>query len=185
MNPRPPRLCLGPTLLLVTAAGLLAFMLGRAAEPATADGLLRVHPENPRYFLWRGRPTVLVASGEHYGAVMNQDFDYGKYLAAVQAAGLNHTRIFLGDYVERAGAFGIVDDTIAPAVGRLVVPWARSTTPGYVGGGNKFDLDRWDPAFFERLHGFFQEADTRMAPRRRGFAATGMTGAAVRRCAGN
>ncbi len=26
-------------------------------------------PQNPRYFQWRGRPTVLLASGEHYGAV--------------------------------------------------------------------------------------------------------------------
>ena len=104
---------------------------------------------------------VLVASGEHYGSVMNLDFDYRKYLATVQTAGLNHTRIFLGDYVERAGAFGIVDDTIAPAPGRLVVPWARSGIPGYSGGGNKFDLDIWDPTFFERLHTFFQEATRR------------------------
>ena len=126
----------------------------RPAVRVAGDPLLRLHPENPRYFLWRGRATVLVASGEHYGSVMNQDFDYRKYLITIETAGLNHTRIFLGDYVERAGAFGIVDDTIAPAPGRLLVPWARSGTPGYAGGGNKFDLDRWDPAYFERLHGF-------------------------------
>lgn len=132
-----------------------------AVESVTPDGVLCVHPQNPRYFLWRGRPTVLVASGEHYGSVMNQDFDYRTYLATIQAAGLNHTRIFLGDYVERAHSFGIVDDTIAPAPGRLLVPWARSGTPGYAGGGDKFDLDRWDQAYFERLHSFFQEAAQR------------------------
>jgi len=63
--------------------------------------------------------------------------------------------------LKRAGAFGIIDDTIAPAPGRLRVPWARSSTPGYVGGGNKFDLDRWDPVFIERLRTFFQEATRR------------------------
>ena len=34
-----------------------------AAEP------LRLHPKNPHYFLFRGKPAVLVTSGEHYGAV--------------------------------------------------------------------------------------------------------------------
>ena len=37
---------------------------------------------------------------------------------------------------------------------RTLAPWARSDDPGYAGGGNKFDLDRWDSAFFERLHAF-------------------------------
>ncbi len=130
---------------------------GAGDEPSP----LALHPENPRYFLFRGRPTVLVASGEHYGSVVNPDFDYVRYLATLEAAGLNTTRLFLGDYVEASGAFGIVDDTIAPAPGRVLAPWARSTTPGYALGGARFDLDRWDPAFFERLHGFVREAGRR------------------------
>ena len=28
-------------------------------------------------------------------------------------------------------------------------------------GGNKFDLDRWDPAYFRRLHDFFEGAGRR------------------------
>ena len=48
---------------------------------------LSVHPDNPRYFLFRGRPAVLVTSGEHYGAVLNLDFDYERYLAALAADG--------------------------------------------------------------------------------------------------
>ena len=39
---------------------------------------IQLHPENPHYFLWRGQPTVLITSGEHYGAVLNADFDYAK-----------------------------------------------------------------------------------------------------------
>ncbi len=47
---------------------------------------LALHPENPRYFLFRGKPTVLVTSGEHYGAVLNLDFDYVRYLDALATA---------------------------------------------------------------------------------------------------
>jgi hypothetical protein len=148
----------------MSARALAAALLALAPSLATAAGdaqPLSLLPENPRYFLFRERPTVLVASGEHYGAVMNRDFDFARYLETIEKDGLNHARLFLGDYVERGEAFGIVDDTIAPAPGRLVVPWARSDVPGYALGGNRFDLDRWDPAYFERLHAFMAEASRR------------------------
>ena len=32
-------------------------------------------PKTRTYLLFRGRPTTLITSAEHYGAVMNQDFD--------------------------------------------------------------------------------------------------------------
>ena len=28
-----------------------------------------LHPENPRYFLYKGRPLALITATEHYGAV--------------------------------------------------------------------------------------------------------------------
>jgi hypothetical protein len=144
-----------------TGRWLAAFVLTAMVPAAGADNPIALHPENHRYFLWKGRATVLVASGEHYGAVVNQDFDYRKYLATLEHGGLNHTRLFLGDYVEGPGSFGIVDNPLAPAEGRLLAPWARSTTPGFARGGNKFDLDRWDPRYFERLHAYLDEAERR------------------------
>ena len=75
--------------MLVAATCLLAAVLSLAVESIPENRVLRVCPENPRYFLWEGRPTILVASGEHYGAVMNQNFDFHKYLATLEAAGLN------------------------------------------------------------------------------------------------
>ncbi len=144
------------------APRLLVTLLGAASALLASDSTpIRLHPENPRYFEWQGRPTVLVASGEHYGAVVNPDFDFRKYLSTLESAGLNHTRLFLGDYVEGPGSFGILNNTLAPAEGRLLAPWARSSTPGFARGGNKFDLDRWDPAYFRRLHAFFEEANRR------------------------
>ena len=63
----------------------LALMIVAGGSP---DGLrqplsatLSISPDNPHYFLWRGRPAVLIGSGEHYGALMNLDFDYRKVLS--------------------------------------------------------------------------------------------------------
>jgi hypothetical protein len=122
---------------------------------------LSVHPQNPHYFLFREKPVVLIGSTEHYGAVMNLDFDYVKYLDELAACGLNITRTFSGVYVEPSGAFGIKKNTMAPAPERYITPWARSSEPGYSNGGNKFDLNKWDEAYFKRLKDFISEAGKR------------------------
>ena len=136
-------------------AFLLASLAATHAEP------LALLPENPHYFLFRGKPAVLITSGEHYGAVLNADFDYVKYLDTLAADGLNLTRTFTGAYVEPQGAFKIAENTLAPKPGRLLCPWARSGEPGYKNGGNKFDLTKWNDAFFARLRDFVAQADKR------------------------
>jgi hypothetical protein len=122
---------------------------------------VRVHAANPRYYEWRGKPVVFVTAAEHYGAVLNPDFNFGKYLDTMQRDRMNYTRIFIGSYVEPVGAFGIERNTLAPAAGQFLAPWQRSATPGYAGGGMKFDLDRWDSQFLERLKAFVAAADAR------------------------
>lgn len=119
---------------------------------------IALHPENSHYFLWREQPTVLITSAEHYGAVLNLDFDYVTYLKELQAHKLNLTRTFTGAYVEPAGAFNIASNTLAPGPGRFISPWARSEQAGYAKGGNKFDLMRWDEAYFIRLKDFVRQA---------------------------
>ena len=123
---------------------------------------ISLHPKNPHYFLYKDRAVALVGSGEHYGAVFNGDFDYHKYLATIEADGLNYTRLFGGSYVEVPGkSFGILRNDLAPAEGQLIAPWARSPEPGYSGGGNRFDLEKWNPEYFSRLHDFLGEASRR------------------------
>lgn len=131
---------------------LCSVVTALAAEP------LKLHPANPHYFLFRDRPTVIVTSGEHYGAVLNLDFDFSRYLATLQREGMNNTRTFSGAYCEPPGAFNILSNTLAPLPGRFIAPWARSQSPGYANGGNKFDLNQWDPAYFARLKSFLAEA---------------------------
>jgi hypothetical protein len=141
---------------------LLPLALLAAAAPAwAADEPLALHPDNPHYFHFRGKPAVLVTSAEHYGAVLNRDFDYAKYLDELRRHGLNLTRTFTGVYCEDARSFGITRNTLAPADGKLICPWARSETPGYAGGGNKFDLTKWDEAYFKRLKEFLTQAGKR------------------------
>jgi len=140
---------------------LTVYLVFSCRESTESVKPLSLHPQNPHYFLFRGKPAILIGSTEHYGAVMNLDFDYVKYLDELAASGLNITRTFSGIYVEPQGAFGINKNTLAPAKGRFIAPWARSNEEGYVNGGNKFDLTKWDMNYFLRLKDFIEEAGKR------------------------
>lgn len=141
--------------LLVVGLGLSVWGGPVPAAPIT------LHPENAHCFLFRGRPVLLIGSGEHYGAVLNGGFDWRRYLGTLAASGLNYTRLFSGSYVEPNGAFGIQRNTLAPGAGQFIAPWARSDQPGYAGGGPKFDLEQWNPDYFARLKDFVTEAGRR------------------------
>jgi len=143
--------------MMKTAKYIAIFLL--VSHFAASAQPIQLHPNNPHYFLWRGLPTVLVTSCEHYGSLINMDFDFEKYLNRLKALGLNHTRIFLGDYMEAPDDFCIHVNPLAPAPGRFIAPWARSKVPGFARGGSKFDLDRWDENYFKRLHRYFQLAE--------------------------
>ena len=146
------KICVASVFLALLSPGFRV-LYGQAAAP------IRLHPNNPHYFLFRGRPIVLVTSGEHYGSVLNGEFDYRKYLATLAADGMNFTRIFGGSYVEvPATSFGIKRNTLAPQPGKFIAPWLRSDAGGYAGGGNKFDLARWNPEYFARYQDFLAEA---------------------------
>jgi hypothetical protein len=136
----------------------LVASLGTATAQAEA---LRLLHRNPRYLEHRGEPTILITSAERHGAVLNLDFDFVPYLDELARNRLNLTRIFSGVYVEDGQALGKSGSTLAPRSGRLLAPWARSDQPGYAGGGNKFDLSRWDPAYLQRLRRFLTEAARR------------------------
>ena len=144
---------IGLTLLLIVTMSLQT-LFGVEA--------IKLHPKNPHYFLFRGKPTVLITAGEHYGAVLNLDFDYAAYLDELQSKGLNLTRIWPGGpYLEIPGVFNISNNTLAPAPNRFSCIWARSATPGYAGGGNKFDLNSWNDAHLARLRDFIVQAGKR------------------------
>jgi hypothetical protein len=117
---------------------------------------LALHPQNPHYFTYQGKTTALITSAEHYGAVLNLDFDYKKYLKTLADEGMNYTRIFTGTYYEIQGDFNIENNTLAPKPDRYIGPWQRVGSTGL-----KFDLSIWNEAYFTRLKDFLEEARKR------------------------
>lgn len=122
---------------------------------------ISLHPGNPHYFLFQGKATAIISSSEHYGAVLNPEFDYLHYLNTLHNDGMIYTRLFAGSYFEKEGSFGIERNTLAPAPGKALLPWKRSIEPGAKCGGNKFDLNQWDENYFSRLRSFVSEASKR------------------------
>lgn len=142
-----------PTGLLIVGA-LLAVCLSGCAEDRSPVHQL---PENPHYLAYEGAPILLVTSGEHYGAVLNGAFPFEPYLEELASHGLNQTRTFSGTYREVPASFGIEENTLAPVPGDYVAPWARVPDES----GPRYDLTRWNPDYFDRLHRFLREADRR------------------------
>lgn len=108
------------------------------------------YEKNPRYLSFRGKPILSVGSGEHYGAVLNADFDFQPYLKDMASYGLNQCRVFSGTYRELPGEFGIAENMLAPREEAFLCPWAKRD--------GRYDLDRWDAAYWKRLKAFVQEA---------------------------
>src|SRR5205085_462752 len=129
IRPMPRKLPGGGKPSALTGA-LLFIALTAVAAKAKPMTPIALHPENSHYFLFRGKPTVLIGSTEHYGAVLNRDFDYVRYLDELHARGLNLTRTFSGVYREVPGSFNIRGNTLAPEAGSYLAPWARSEMPG-------------------------------------------------------
>jgi Cellulase (glycosyl hydrolase family 5) len=130
----------------VLVLGVLLSALGGVAHGQQATAPITRHPNNPHYFLWRGQPTALVgASYLSYRAWTTEDYVY--MLDVSHAYGLNVFRIWntVSKWPDTNGMH----------------PWARSSTPGAADGGNKYDLDMWNPAYFARLKDLVAHASDR------------------------
>ena len=119
----------------------------------TPNRPISLHPENPNYFLFQGKPTILLTSGERYGAVMNSAFDFEMYLNTLKSEGFNYTRIFIGPYSETGGNnFGITNNTMSPEPNNWLTPWVKDSK------SMKYDLSKWNTDLFKRLKMFIAKA---------------------------
>jgi hypothetical protein len=115
-------------------------------------GPLRVHPDNPRYFMdSEGRPVYL--AGSH---VWNNFIDWGQGNPPPQfdhqafidwLKQKNHN--FVRGWVWENTRF--VGDGFLPNWFNDPVPWKRSDQPGAHDGGNKFDLAELNPEYVNRV----------------------------------
>ena len=105
---------------------------------------------------------MLITTDQHYGAVINLDFDYILFLDRLKEFGMNLTRIYPGGYVEMKDMY-TEGNPLGPAPDRFILPWKKS---GEVGanpdlGKYKYDLDQWDIEYFRRLKDFVYQASVR------------------------
>ncbi|HXW81699.1 MAG TPA: DUF6298 domain-containing protein, partial [Acidimicrobiales bacterium] len=97
-------------------------------------------------------PVCLLAASEHYGGVVNRNFDYREYLDQTAAEGLRLTRLFVlfRELQTNRNPYS----PCKPESTDYVAPYVR-TGPGLaLDGLPKYDLEQWNPEFFARLHGF-------------------------------
>ncbi len=134
-----------------------------AADAGKSDsGPVRKHPDNPHYFSYKGKPLVLITTDQHYGAVINLDFDYIPFLDRLHEYGLNLTRIYPGAYVEMKDQYA-KGNPLGPAPNRYILPWRKSAVSGANPhlGTYKYDLDSWDEEYLKRLKDYVHQASLR------------------------
>lgn len=139
--------------LLVVALWLGSGLVASASDP------VRLHPENPRYFQFRGEPVALVTATEHYGAVINRPFDYIAYLNDHAARGLNFTRTFLL-FRELQTQYNPYS-TCKPETADFITPYPLAVAGEVNLKKVVYDLNRWNPEYFSRLKSFLKAASDR------------------------
>ena len=134
------------------------------AAPAPTAGPLRTHPENRRYFAdATGRAVYLTGSHtwpnvvDHGPSDPPPKFDFDAYLGFLARYGHNFTRLWTWELTswDTKGAGESKRHTAQPH------PFARTGPGEALDGKPKFDLSRFDPAYFDRLRSRVEAAGRR------------------------
>jgi hypothetical protein len=164
-----------PTSLPIAAAvGLCALGLwagqslagSEPSETRSARGPLRVHPQNPRYFADADGRALCLVGAHTWDNLQDMSlddppaaFDFGAYLNFLVEHRHNFIRLWRWELLKWDTAANRQEQ---PRV--LVVaphPWARTAPGAALDGKPKFDLSRFDPAYFDRLRARVQAAGER------------------------
>jgi hypothetical protein len=135
-------------IMLLTAVALCSV--------ARAQDVLRIDPQNPKYLLFRGKPLVLISASEHYGSVINRPFDFEKYLTDAAEHKMTMTRTFL--LFRELQSARNPSSPAKPESPDFISPFVRSGPGKAMDGEPIYDLDQWNPEYFERLHRFLDAA---------------------------
>ncbi len=137
-----------------TSCGVLASLLMAACAVSTgAAGPLRVHPDNPRYFT-DGSGKAVYLTGSHTWKNFATDggttdppvpFDYDKYLDFLAAYNHNFFRGWVWELPYSTHNIGPRTYHWDP------FPWLRTGPGNATDGEPKFHLDRFNPAWFDRI----------------------------------
>lgn len=144
--------------LFLALAGLVGSSLAAEQSPAKIAGPLRVHPTNPRYFTDNTGRAIYLTGSHTWNSLVDmecsdppQPFDFNAYLDFLARHGHNFIRLWTWDstlwYTQTNAKLG---KKCVHHVGPL--PWLRSGPGNALDGLPKFDLARFDTAYFDRLH---------------------------------
>lgn len=140
------------------SVAVIALNLTVVAGAQTQDAV-KIDPDNPKYLFFRGNPLALISASEHYGSVINRPFDFEKYLDDAGAHRITVTRTFLL-YRELQSARN-PSSPCKPESPDYIAPWVRTGPAKALDGEPVYDLDRWNPEYFDRLHRFLNAASKR------------------------
>jgi len=128
--------------LLLAAGATLVAPPGAHAQDAGGAGALAVSRRHPAYFEDAAGQAVLLVGDYTWGTFSDTDYDFVRMFDALKAAGLNFARVWVWWGCEE----------FPQTIGRLNrVPYVRPG-PGLGNDGRlKYDLGRFDPAFFAHL----------------------------------
>jgi len=146
---------------------VLAIVSATCSAAAPMKGPLRVHPQNPRYFTDGSGKAIYLTGSHTWSNLQDQGskdrpprFDYGHYLDFLREHNHNFIRMWAWEQARWAPwsdgrGKNPSDWFIEPN------PYCR-TGPGLARDGKpKFDLAKFDPAYFERLRERVQRAGER------------------------
>jgi hypothetical protein len=162
-----------PLQLLVASVGLATFVFLPRLAGAAATGPLRSHPENPRYFTDGTRTpdgsfNAVYLTGSHTWNNMvdlgrsdpPERFDFEAYLDFLEQHHHNFIRLWAWDSTRwDTRANGALGKDFIHNAGPL--PWLRTGPGNALDGKPKFDLTKFDAAYFERLRSRVKAAGDR------------------------
>jgi hypothetical protein len=128
--------------------------------PAAITQLLEVDPVNPRYFTDGSGEAIYLVGNHTWNNVQSAPGDplfapsplnYTTYLNYLQSSNFNFTRLWTWE--QSAWEPWSTDKvTFSPTI------YARSSTPGALDGGNKFDLNQFNQDYFDLLRSRVEQA---------------------------
>lgn len=128
---------------------LCVVLLVAVTACASDAGPLRVHPQNPRYFTDKTGKAILLTGSHTWNNLVDmgtadppQEFDYAGFLDFLRRYGHNFFRLWTWE---------LTNSTWNDKHYAWPQPWKRTGPGNALDGKPKFDLTRYEKAYFERL----------------------------------